>query len=64
MNPGRDAGSALLEEARSMSEGMLSLVIDPYTIYKADLHFQQGALSGEALYQMLRTLTLRETDEC
>jgi hypothetical protein len=43
---------------------MLSLVIDPTIIYKADLHFQQGAFPGEAAYHTVRTLTLRETDEC
>jgi hypothetical protein len=33
-----------------MGGSMLSLVIDPIIIYKAGLHFQQGALSGEAAY--------------
>ncbi len=37
---------------------MLSLVIDPTIIYKADLHFQQGARLCETVYHQPRTLTL------
>jgi hypothetical protein len=37
---------------------MLSLVIDPTIIYKADLHFQQGAAAGETVYHQPRTLIL------
>lgn len=33
-----------------MGGSMLSLVVDPTIIYKADLHFQQGAFLGETAY--------------
>jgi hypothetical protein len=39
---------------------MLSLVVDPTIIYKADLHFQQGAFPGEAAYHPANPDFLRD----